>query len=775
MKLTNKQFIEEVNSFIKASTNSLSESKTNGYMMRTILSKILDLQGLVPIGTIIPWYGGQSITSMDIPEGYLLCDGTKGTPDLRDSYLRGSTFNEQGSFVGSNSKYIHRSNLPKDTIKSNTVEGSGAHKHRIVATNTDAVNENLIGFSADINAGSEWDFLVNYGTSDSGTHNHESVSEFLGDGLPIDITPLSFNVVYLMYVGTEDTYEGELLEDTIVLDSWLDYLKLNKFLKSTGYVSIRLGSNSLGVKSKGSVITSDSIIPINEITQDLAYEPSSPTSNSRSLDISMEVDTPLVSNSQLLGLDLRQPKDTLGTWKDWDSNTSVNSMYFSNPKDNKHYGDHSILSQSHTLVKSKYTSFTLGTKEKFEQSVIQGGFEYGELHYEGSFEFNDLPNIKEADWSMSYSITDNFTGLPTNPNNVTELTYELLPKNGVYELRYKFVIQLTNQLTDLTYYTKPGERFELKIYLVSEVLKVKVPRTMYLYVTTNNRVPLSKDAGVLKTSNTTTTVWNNIYCSARTIYGWEYYQEDNPQLVGTVGTFTKATWSEHRWMTEFNTYLYFNNLLDLAKPVYLRPKTIRGLHRLRYEFGDTISTGRGPNACTLGQTGMVTFISDKGNSPYLSSSISLSNHGLNINSTVNGDYSLYRSKNILNQDNVYWDEEAQLLRVPLYKFNEYADNTEIWSVNSQTSGFTNLERFGLGNGVTAVQFQLAGSIGYPGVTRSVMTNIPSVNSLIVIYSPTVTTKLAKWIIKGNEFQQCGASKIVNLLSNSTAFNTEAGY
>ena len=40
----------------------------------------------VPQGTILPWYGKFS----DIPEGFALCDGSKGTPDLRNRFLVGA-------------------------------------------------------------------------------------------------------------------------------------------------------------------------------------------------------------------------------------------------------------------------------------------------------------------------------------------------------------------------------------------------------------------------------------------------------------------------------------------------------------------------------------------------------------------------------------------------------------------------------------------------------------------------------------------------------------
>jgi hypothetical protein len=41
---------------------------------------------MVPIGGIIAWSGA----IVDIPAGYHLCDGTAGTPELRDKFIYGS-------------------------------------------------------------------------------------------------------------------------------------------------------------------------------------------------------------------------------------------------------------------------------------------------------------------------------------------------------------------------------------------------------------------------------------------------------------------------------------------------------------------------------------------------------------------------------------------------------------------------------------------------------------------------------------------------------------
>ncbi|MBA7685416.1 hypothetical protein ES703_93840 [subsurface metagenome] len=46
---------------------------------------------MLPIGIIVIWHGPIA----DIPPGWSLCDGTNGTPDLRDRFIigAGSTYN----------------------------------------------------------------------------------------------------------------------------------------------------------------------------------------------------------------------------------------------------------------------------------------------------------------------------------------------------------------------------------------------------------------------------------------------------------------------------------------------------------------------------------------------------------------------------------------------------------------------------------------------------------------------------------------------------------
>lgn len=67
----------------------------------------------VPQGSIVPWYGN----IQDIPDGYAICDGSNGTPDLRDRFLVGAGKEYlSGELGGSNSVLIKAENLPSDGL-----------------------------------------------------------------------------------------------------------------------------------------------------------------------------------------------------------------------------------------------------------------------------------------------------------------------------------------------------------------------------------------------------------------------------------------------------------------------------------------------------------------------------------------------------------------------------------------------------------------------------------------------------------------------------------
>ena len=64
----------------------------------------------VPAGSIIPWYGNLA----NIPDGFALCDGKNGTPDLQDRFLVGAgNAYKLGDIGGENKHQLTIDEMPK--------------------------------------------------------------------------------------------------------------------------------------------------------------------------------------------------------------------------------------------------------------------------------------------------------------------------------------------------------------------------------------------------------------------------------------------------------------------------------------------------------------------------------------------------------------------------------------------------------------------------------------------------------------------------------------
>jgi len=91
----------------------------------------------IPSGGIIMWSG--SIAT--IPVGWALCDGTNGTPDLRDRFVVGAgTTYAPGNTGGANTVALSTAELPSHTHSDGTLAAAsaGAHTHSFSATTSSA-------------------------------------------------------------------------------------------------------------------------------------------------------------------------------------------------------------------------------------------------------------------------------------------------------------------------------------------------------------------------------------------------------------------------------------------------------------------------------------------------------------------------------------------------------------------------------------------------------------------------------------------------------------
>jgi hypothetical protein len=102
------------------------------------------VRDIIPSGVIVMWSG--SIAS--IPSGWLICDGTNGTPDLRNRFIvgAGSTYSVAGTGGSADAIVVSHTHTANVT--------DPGHNHSFITANTGAVDNDLTTFpSASQNGG----------------------------------------------------------------------------------------------------------------------------------------------------------------------------------------------------------------------------------------------------------------------------------------------------------------------------------------------------------------------------------------------------------------------------------------------------------------------------------------------------------------------------------------------------------------------------------------------------------------------------------------------
>lgn len=101
--------------------------------INTGAASISDLYSkLFPVGGIIMWSG--SIAS--IPSGWALCNGTSGTPDLRDRFIIGAGSTGYPSPAQTGGSFTSTTSANGSHSHSLNIENSGSHSHNISVTGT---------------------------------------------------------------------------------------------------------------------------------------------------------------------------------------------------------------------------------------------------------------------------------------------------------------------------------------------------------------------------------------------------------------------------------------------------------------------------------------------------------------------------------------------------------------------------------------------------------------------------------------------------------------
>lgn len=163
---TNKTNISTNATNIAANT---AEIKNINEKITNIKTNITALQDAMPVGSIIMYNG----KAEEIPSGWAICDGTNGTPNLIDRFILASTY--AGGTGGNSQITLSVSQLPP-------------HRHRLkkcwYGKSDNADDRQVV----------RWD--------DSVSTNDQILTEETGFGLPINIMPPYYRLIYIMKVGT---------------------------------------------------------------------------------------------------------------------------------------------------------------------------------------------------------------------------------------------------------------------------------------------------------------------------------------------------------------------------------------------------------------------------------------------------------------------------------------------------------------------------------------------------------------------------------------------
>ena len=145
----------------------------------------------IPRGGIIMWSG------VIIPESWSLCDGTNGTPDLRNRFIvsSGSSYNI-GTSGGSTTQTLSVSNLPSHN-HTGTTNKDGTHSHTQRLGDIDDLNftgNNGQYPPADAPIGTKSYTIDNTNSS----HQHAFTTNSTGSGTSFDIRPPYYALAFIM-------------------------------------------------------------------------------------------------------------------------------------------------------------------------------------------------------------------------------------------------------------------------------------------------------------------------------------------------------------------------------------------------------------------------------------------------------------------------------------------------------------------------------------------------------------------------------------------------
>lgn len=150
----------------------------------------------MPVGSII-MFGGTTI-----PDGWNICDGTNGTPNLIGSFIKAGTTN--GETGGQTEITLTEENLPAHTHTASgtlTTEEAGSHTHTVGYARTYASSSSRGGYASNMASTGQ-----TATTSESGGHTHTVDASGItlssvGSGEPLTWEPKYYSLIFIMKIS----------------------------------------------------------------------------------------------------------------------------------------------------------------------------------------------------------------------------------------------------------------------------------------------------------------------------------------------------------------------------------------------------------------------------------------------------------------------------------------------------------------------------------------------------------------------------------------------
>ncbi len=160
-------------------------------------------KGTIPVGGIIIWSGSVN----NIPSGWLLCDGSNGTPDLRNRFIVGGGGAYALSSTGGEKEHTLTIAEMPSHHHTGTTTTNGSHRHYVARHAEDNGGSNSIAYHSNHGTNDQYKLQRHSGTantwntSSDGAHSHTLNVYNTGGGVPHENRPPYYALAYIIRIN----------------------------------------------------------------------------------------------------------------------------------------------------------------------------------------------------------------------------------------------------------------------------------------------------------------------------------------------------------------------------------------------------------------------------------------------------------------------------------------------------------------------------------------------------------------------------------------------